>query len=61
MDEVAAVSEPGEGSKCRPGEEIVHRTSTALACGSTHSLMGLIATLVQENMTQAREKAQASL
>ena len=32
VDEVAAVSEPGEGSKCRPGEEIVHRTSIALAC-----------------------------
>ena len=38
MDEVAAVSEAGEGGKYRPGEEIIHRTSIALAYDSIYAI-----------------------
>ena len=31
MDEVAAIGETGERGKCRPGEEVIDRTSIALA------------------------------
>ena len=60
MYEVAAIGETGEGGKCRPGEKIVHRTSIALTA-QRDQMLDSIATLVHANMTQAREKPQASL
>ena len=30
VDEIATISEPGEGSKDRPGEEIIDRTAVTL-------------------------------
>ena len=61
VDEVTAIGEAGEGSKARPGEEIIDGTPVTLEENICQMCTGWFVTFVHAKMTQERAKLQASL
>ena len=61
VDEIAAIGEAGEGSKARPGEEIIDGTPVTLEENISQMCAGRFGTFVHAKITQERAKLQASL